>query len=57
MIGIDTNILLRIVNDDDPEQSKKIRALLAPLDETVHSVRIDDIVLAETVWVLHSVYR
>jgi len=57
VIGIDTNILLRIVNDDDPEQSKKIRALLAPLDETVHSVRIDDIVLAETVWVLHSVYR
>jgi predicted nucleic-acid-binding protein len=27
------------------------------LDETPHSVRIDDIVLAETVWVLQSVYR
>ena len=57
MIGIDTNILLRIINDDDPAQSKKIRTLLAPFDSVPHSVRINDVVLAEAVWTLQSAYR
>lgn len=57
MIGIDANILLRIINDDDPAQSKKIRTLLAPFDPLPQSVRIDDVVLAETVWTLQSAYR
>lgn len=39
MIGINTNILVRIVNDDGSEQSK---------------MRMDDFVLAETVWVLQA---
>ncbi|MGH8606884.1 MAG: PIN domain-containing protein [Gammaproteobacteria bacterium] len=57
MIGIDTNILLRIINDDDRAQSKRIRALLAPLDPIPQSVLINDVVLAETVWTLQSAYR
>lgn len=57
MIGIDTNILIRIINDDDPAQSKKIRTLLAPFDSVPQSVRINDVVLAEAVWTLQSAYR
>lgn len=54
-VGIDTNILLRMVIDDDPAQKEKVKRFISELDE-------DDLlivslpVLLETAWVLESLY-
>ena len=56
MIGIDTNVLVRFLTQDDPEQS----ALASDVFERELSARnpgfIGLVVLAETVWVLQSAY-
>jgi len=48
MIAVDTNVLLRRLLDDDPEQAELARRLF----ERNESVLIPDAVLAETVWTL-----
>lgn len=52
MIGLDTNVLLRVVLADDPDQTRRATALVeraAAAGETLH---IPDIVLCELAWVL-----
>ncbi len=56
MIGIDTNILLRLWLDDDPAQNKRIDALLAEHGGTPGSLLVTDVVLAEAVWTLRSAF-
>lgn len=48
MIAIDTNVLLRRLLQDDPEQSKQANRLF----EQKERILITDIVLAETIWTL-----
>ena len=50
MRAIDTNILVRLIVRDDPVQVEKAEAFVAP------GVWVSQLVLAETVWVLESVY-
>lgn len=57
MIGIDTNVLLRLWLDDDPAQSRRIDALLATHGREAGSLLISDVVLGEAVWTLGSVYE
>ena len=56
MIGIDTNILLRLWLNDDPAQNKRIDALLAEHGGTPESLLVTDVVLAEAVWTLRSAF-
>jgi len=56
MIGIDTNILLRLWLNDDPAQSKRIDALLAEHGGTPGSLLVTDVVLVEAVWTLRSAF-
>lgn len=56
MIGIDTNILLRLWLDDDPLQGQRIDALLAEHGTVPGSLLVTDVVLAEAVWTLRSAY-
>ncbi len=56
MIGIDTNVLLRLWLNDDPAQSKRIDALLAQYGSTPGSLLVTDVVLAEAVWTLRSAF-
>ena len=56
MIGIDTNILLRLWLNDDPAQNKRIDALLAEHGGTPGSLLVTDVVLAEAVWTLKSAF-
>jgi predicted nucleic-acid-binding protein len=56
MIGIDTNILLRLWLNDDPAQNKRIDALLAEHGGTPGSLLVTDVVLAEAVWTLRSAF-
>jgi predicted nucleic-acid-binding protein len=48
MIAVDTNVLLRRLLNDDPEQAKKARKLFDEAD----GILITDVVLAETIWTL-----
>jgi len=57
MIGIDTNILLRLWLNDDPAQNKRIDALLAEHGSAPGSLLVTDVVLAEAVWTLGSAYE
>ena len=56
MIGLDTNVLLRLWLDDDPAQSKRIDALLDAHGGSPGSLMVSDVVLAEALWVLRSAY-
>ena len=51
MIAIDTNVLVRLVVDDDPEQTRQARKLLKRGDIFVSAT-----VLLESAWVLASAY-
>ena len=51
MIGIDTNILVRFLVEDDPEQARDARKLIGE-----NYVCIPLVVLVETTWVLESAY-
>lgn len=57
MIGIDTNILLRLWLNDDPAQSKRIDQLLAERGGLPGSLLVTDVVLVEAVWTLKSAFE
>lgn len=57
MIGIDTNILLRLWLNDDPAQNKRIDALLASHDGMPGSLLVMDVVLVEAVRTLKSAFE
>lgn len=56
MIGIDTNVLLRLWLDDHPAQSRRIDVLLSEHGRAAGSLLVGDVVLAEAVWTLGSAY-
>ena len=56
MIGIDTNILLRLWLNDAPSQNNRIDALLDAYGGTPESMLLTDVVLAEAVWALRCAY-
>jgi predicted nucleic-acid-binding protein len=55
MIGIDTNVLLRLFTDDNPRQTSASTAAL--LAQGPGSVRVSVIVLTELVWTLGRYYK
>ena len=57
MIGIDTNILLRLWLNDDPAQSMRIDQLLAEHGGLPGSLLVTDVVLVEAVWTLKSAFE
>ncbi|OGL47602.1 MAG: hypothetical protein A2161_15430 [Candidatus Schekmanbacteria bacterium RBG_13_48_7] len=52
MIGIDTNILVRFLTNDDPEQAQKVGVLLDNND-----IFVPNTVLLETEWMLRYAYK
>ena len=57
MIGLDTNILVRYLTQDDPSQSAKAREVIEQrlTDENPGFVSI--VAMVETVWVLERAYK
>jgi predicted nucleic-acid-binding protein len=49
MIGLDTNVLLRLVLDDDPEQAERARSYFGAATKDGPAI-INPIVLAELAW-------
>ncbi|MEK6789621.1 MAG: type II toxin-antitoxin system VapC family toxin [Pseudomonadota bacterium] len=56
MIGLDTNVILRYIMQDDPVQARQATALIESLTADEPGF-IPLIVLVEMVWVLFSAYR
>ena len=57
MIGIDTNILVRYLTNDDLVQSNQVTALFIEYNGHEASIYINNIVLCELVWVLEKGYK
>lgn len=57
MIGIDTNILVRYLINDDKEQYKAATKLLKQYFSKKGSIYVNNIVLCELVWVLETGYK
>jgi predicted nucleic-acid-binding protein len=57
LIGLDTNVLVRYLVEDDPEQSPRATALVEQAHEQGQRLFVPQVVLCELVWVLDSVYR
>ena len=51
MIAVDTNVLVRLLTEDDAEQTRRAAALFRK-----HHVFVPETVLLETEWVLRYVY-
>ncbi len=56
MRGIDTNILVRFLVQDDPEQSRTATDLLTRFCTDENPGFVDQVVLCELVWVLEGFY-
>lgn len=57
MIGLDTNVLARIVLADDPQQTSQALALLEACDKSGEEVAVSLSVVLELEWVLRSVAK
>ena len=56
MIGLDTNVLVRLLTADEPAQLKTASRLLAAHEGEAGAFFINDMVLVEVVWVLGRLY-
>ncbi|MEB3180290.1 MAG: PIN domain-containing protein [Nostocaceae cyanobacterium] len=56
MKGIDTNILVRYLVQDEPTQGELAAAYISEIKASGETCFINNIVLCELVWVLKSVY-
>ncbi len=57
MIGVDTNVLARIVLEDDAQQAKQALELLQACHEAGEAVAVSLSVILELEWVLRSVAK
>ncbi|MCK6496238.1 type II toxin-antitoxin system VapC family toxin [bacterium] len=57
MIGLDTNVLIRYIVQDDPRQAKKATRFIETRCTRDSPGFINRVVLCEIVWVLESAYR
>ncbi len=57
MIATDTNIIIRFLVKDDPEQAEAVRRMLKEAEQQREHLLIPLLVLLETIWVLESVYN
>jgi len=56
MIGLDTNVIVRLFVDDDPEQVASARTFVATRCTPEDPGFIDRVALCESVWVLTAAY-
>lgn len=56
MIGLDTNILVRLITDDDPAQAERAARFLGENCSAASPAFINCVVLVELEWVLRSAY-
>lgn len=57
MIGLDTNVLVRYLTQDDAKQFQEASVLLLGLEKQRRTAFLTTITLCETVWVLSRAYK
>ncbi len=57
MIALDTNVVVRLLTQDDPAQLRRARKAIAKQCSAEDPGWINCIVLVEVIWVLSSAYR
>lgn len=57
MIGLDTNVLVRFLVRDDPEQGEIVDRVLEEAVAAGTTLYVSDVALCETVWVLRYSYK
>ena len=57
MIGLDTNVLVRYLTQDDAAQFQEAAALLVGLEKQRRTAHLSILTLCETVWVLARAYK
>ena len=56
MIGLDTNVLVRYLSQDEPAQARKAATVIEDAAAKGEKLLIHPVVLCELVWVLESAY-
>lgn len=56
IICIDTNIIIRFLQADHPDLSPKAREIILGAESGKYNIYFDEVMIAETVWVLTSHY-
>ena len=56
MIGVDTNILVRFLVQDDEQQAQKVNALFESTEDSKQQLFVSTAVVLELMWVLKAVY-
>ncbi|NCO42794.1 MAG: hypothetical protein COZ06_13510 [Armatimonadetes bacterium CG_4_10_14_3_um_filter_66_18] len=56
MVGVDTNVLVRYIAEDDPAQLRLVDSLIDSVDERHEKLFVNLVSLCELVWVLDSCY-
>jgi predicted nucleic-acid-binding protein len=56
MTGLDTNILVRYLTQDEPAQAKKAAAIIEEAATKGEKLLVHPVVLCELVWVLETAY-
>lgn len=56
MIGLDTNVLVRLLTEDDPVQFRAAKRLLVAHEGEAGAFFVNDMVLTEVMWVLCRLY-
>ncbi len=57
MIGVDTNLLVRFLVNDDKNQAKKTLHLFQKAEKRKEKYFVSILVLLELIWVLRAVYK
>ncbi len=57
MIGLDTNVIVRYLTQDDPSQSEIADKIISRSTDQGEMLWISQITLCETVWVLERAYK
>lgn len=57
IVCLDTNILIRLFRSDHPQLSQKAKEIIKLAENKKNKLYIDEIIVAETIWVMSSVYE
>lgn len=57
MIGLDTNVLVRYLAQDDQQQFARAERFISSAKSSGHTLFLNHVVLCELVWVLEGAYR
>jgi predicted nucleic-acid-binding protein len=56
MIGLDTNVLVRYITQDEPRQAKIAERVIEQAVASAETILVQPIVLCELIWMLESAY-